>query len=417
MNKKGFIIIGLLFVMLCASPFCVSVNAQMATFDAKNATINKANLKTNMQATVLAGQQARRSLLDKILNAITEQTITLAKIAALVVQQKLVTAVIGEGNSGTIIRDFNDYLFLSPQQKAMTQMNTFFNTVSRGRLSSLNYEGVGPNYDAYLVAQARQAIGGQNFVTNIQSQVTDPRRMFADGNMKGIMSFVQCANNPACFTMVASQKYNAEFARAQEIAKTQNVNGFMPKITNGRITQPAAIAQNALLQIDQLGTQIIMNAGAGQTTEAALYQIGEGVAISTAARLTNYGISDEAGKESLRNKNDQFPFSLAYSNNGLGFSAGGVTVNTGLASYNGSVQIGNTTACLQAAANGNGDTFVMINGTKTACPKTAGSSLKAPSIGCMDGIAGNAVCQTQCDGSPTCKGAKSICSNNACVIR
>lgn len=378
------------------------------------------NLVENAATAIATVGSFAFSVGEKIGNTVVGQAFTFAKVAALVGEQSLVRSIIGGGNSSTIIRDFNEYLFLSPQQKAMAQMNTFFNAVSRGRLSSLNYEGVGPNYDAYLVAQARQAIGGQNFVTNIQSQATDPRRMFADGNMKGIMSFVQCANNPYCYTMVASQKYNAEFAKAQEIAKTQNVNGFTPKITNGRITQPAAIAQNALLQVDQLGTQIIMNADGGSTTEDkvnGLNQIASGVAISVAARLTNYGISDEAGKESLRNKNDQFPFSLAYSNNGLGFSAGGVTVNTGLASYNGSVQIGNTTACLQAAANGNGDTFVMINGTKTACPKSTGSSLKAPSIGCMDGIAGNAVCQTQCDGSPTCKGAKSVCSNNTCVIR
>lgn len=389
-------------------------NLTQNTVTAGSAPVTATATGTTAAATTA---QVSLSLGEKILQTITDNTITFAKIAALLVQQTLVKAIIGEGNSGTIIRDFNNYLFVSPQQKAMNQMNLFFNSVSRGRLSSLNYEGVGPNYDAYLVAQARQAIAGQSFVTNIQSQTTDPKRMFADGNMKGIMSFMQCANNPYCYTMVATQKYSTEFSKAQEIAKSENVNGFVPKKANGRITQPASIAQNALLQIDQLGTQVIMNADGKGDLTAGLYQIANGLAISTVARLTNYGISDDAGKEAIRNKNDQFPFSLAYSSNGgLGISAGGVTVNTGVASYNGNVQIGNTQACLDAGIYGNGDTWVYINGTKQKCPGKTGTNYQAPSatitipsINCTTASA----CSTACGILPGCSSLR--CVAGKCV--
>ena len=202
-----------------------------------------------------------------ISTAITSQALVIQKVLALLAVQQATSLLIGDGNGGggTIIRDFNDYLYVSPQQRAMAQMNSFFNTVSRGRLSTLNYEGIGPNYDAYLVAQARMAIAGQPFTTNLQDLVTDPKQMFDGGNMKGLMTYMQCANNVACYTMTSTAQYNLEFAKAQEIARTENVNGFIPKKVNGRITQPASIAQNALTQLDQLGTQIIMNAKGGST--------------------------------------------------------------------------------------------------------------------------------------------------------
>jgi hypothetical protein len=192
-------------------------------------------------------------------------------------------------------------------------MNSFFNTVSRGRLSSLNYEGVGPNYDAYLVAQSRAAITGQTFATNLQDQVTDPTQTFAAGNMKGISSYLQCANNVMCYTMTATAKYNQEFSKAQDLAKNEADRGFVPKKVNGRIVSPAALVQNALLAADQLGTQLIMDASWDDGVGAGLTQIAEGAGVSLASRLSNYGISDSAGRQIIQNKNDQFPFSLSYS--------------------------------------------------------------------------------------------------------
>lgn len=419
-NKRIFMLFFFLF-FTCIIPLKASAMPVVDTIAEKNTGATaKSAAKTSTSSNLTAKStesETDLTLGEKILKAITDQTVTASKIVALIAEQELVKSIIGEGNNGTFIKNFNDYLFVSPQQKAMSQTNLFFNSVSRGRLSSLNYEGVGPNYDSYLVAQANRIISGQLFVTDIQSQTTDPKKMFADGNMKGIMSFMKCANNPYCYTIVAAQKYNTEFSKAQEIAKNENVNGFTPKKANGRITQPATLAQNALSQIDQLGTQIIMNASPEQGTSAALYQIAEGTAISTAARLAAYGISDDAGREAIRNNNSQFPFSLEYnSNGGLGINAGGVTVNTGFGAYNGNVQIGNTQACLDAGVYGNGEAWVYINGTRQKCPGKTGTTYQAPeaaitipSITC----ATNEACVTACGILPGCNNLK--CVNGKCV--
>lgn len=306
-----------------------------------------ANLATNIWASITGAWTSVTGSLSSISGAGTwaqdllewsvsnGAAITLSgvKILALAGVQKATALMIGEGD-GQIIRDYNDYLYVNPQQQAMERMNSFFNTVSRGRSSVLNYEGVGPNYDLYLIAQARKAIAGQPFTTNIQEVATDPKQMFSGGNMKGIMTYMQCANNVACYTMTAQNKYASEFSKAQDLAKTKNVNGFIPKEVKGRIVSPALIAQNALTQVDQHGTQLIMTADSGDKGSeltAALTQVAEGAIIAVAGRAAGYAIADSKGKAAIQNKNDKFEFSIAYNtNNGVSFGTNtGIKTNTG----------------------------------------------------------------------------------------
>jgi hypothetical protein len=286
--------------------------------DVMNLVENTGQLLSDIIGTTTEVVSAAYEVSKDAIASVLGLSITVQKMLALAAVQVTASALIGDGNSsqGTIIRDFNNYLYTSPQQRAMAQMNSFFNTVSQGRLSSLNYEGIGPNYDAYLVNQAKQAIAGQAFATNLQNIVTNPSQLLDGGNMKGLMTYMQCANNVACYTLTSTEQYNLEFEKAQTIAKNENVNGFIPKKVNGRIIQPASLAQNALTQLDQLGTQLIVTAKGGPTAAentTAIEQIWSGAALSATARLTNYGISDKAGQEAIKNKNDQFPFSLSYS--------------------------------------------------------------------------------------------------------
>ncbi len=373
--KKRFILISFLILFFAGTPF-KQATAVVIVSDPGNTKVGAVtSLETHLTTAATSGSYAER-LASKAWGIIQANTIYLAKMAAAYAEQALVKTLVGGGDSGnsTIIRDFNDYLYTAPQQKALTQLNSFFSSASQGRASSLNYEGVGTNYVAYLITQAKNSINGQSFVTDIQNQVNDPATdMFAGGNMKGIMSFLQCSNNPYCYTLAATEKYNSDFAKNQTIAKNENVNGFIPTKVNGRITNPAAIAQNALQQIDQLGTTISMNAtnnGNPDETVSALLQIAQGTAISTAARLSSYGISDDIGKAIIRNSNDSFPFSLSYSSStGLGVAgAGGSSLSTGIGSYNTSVQVGNTCATAGASANASGGTSVIINGKKVQCP-------------------------------------------------
>lgn len=332
--------------------------------------------------------------------------ITAAKILALLTVQKSIQTMIGEGD-GMIIRDYNEYLFINPKQIAMANMNSFFNTVSKGRLSTLNYEGIGPNHDSYLVAQARKDFIGQTFQTNLQEQVTDPTKLFSTGNMKGIMTYMQCANNPACYTLTSSAKYKAELVRAQEIAKAESANtGFRPQKKDGRIVKPSSIAQSALAQIDQLGTQIIMNAepnegAADLGVAAAMSQIAQGTAISIGARALNYGISDSKGRAAIRNQNDEFPFSLNYSfNSGVGFSAGGVSVSTGAGAIDLQDMIGNTCATASMSIDPVHGAVVSIQGKKYSCETKREVSGTLPSI--TDISAGSVTCSTTDDCNSFC---------------
>lgn len=394
--RSRFIAIVLCFSLVSSMLFGVqNAKATVPVIDGANTT---SSIWNGIQAAFTAVSTGGSLLteLAKIAKAIgASNMVAAAKVLALIGIQKSVAAMIGGGDNkggGLVIRDFNEYLYVAPQQKAMAQMNSFFNTVSKGRLSTLNYEGVGPNYDAYLVAQARQSMSGQVFKTNLQEQVTDPTRLFSNGNMRGIMTYMQCANNPACYTLTSTARYNAEVAKAQKIAEIEQSGGLRPQKVNGRITKPSALAQNALSQVDQLGTQVIMNADAKDMSglSAALWQIGEGAAMTIAARLTNYGLSDDAGKAAIRNKNDQFPFSLSYTaNTGVGFTAGGVTVKTGMGAMASQVQIGNTCATTFGSVTPAG-AQVTIDGKKYTCPKPGTKvSGEAPSILCTTDSACN----------------------------
>ncbi|MEI8343764.1 MAG: hypothetical protein WCF93_02355 [Candidatus Moraniibacteriota bacterium] len=344
--KKKILLLILLFVMLFG--FKLEAEAAIPVVDVGPGVVTAGQTTLTDVAT---SETVIERVLSKVANIAASGSIVAAKLLAMKAEQLLVKALVGgESGNSTIIRDFADYLYNAPKREATTQMTAFFNSTSQGRASSLNYEGVGTNYDAYLIAQAKNAINGQSFTTDIQSQVTDPAtNMFSGGNMKGVMSFFQCSNNPYCYTLVATEKYNADFTKAQTIAIHENSGGFMPTKSNGRITNPASIAQNALLEVDKMGTQLSMSAtnnGDFEQTPSALLQIAEGTAISTAARIGNYGIVDPI-KNSIDQKLSTLPFSLSYSKSAgwnVSASVGGTNLSAGLKSYNTSAKTGNSCA-------------------------------------------------------------------------
>jgi hypothetical protein len=319
----------LLSIVLCVSvTFSVTfsglffVNVQPAraytVFDLGNFIPNLGDWGTNLGqlATTIAKWVADKAL--KIAQILAGMGVIAAKIIALLGVQALTNSMMSGGSSGYVITDYKNYLYVAPQQRAMAQMDKFFIATSKGRLSSANYEGIGPNYDAYLVNQTKKAIAGQAFVTNIQSQVTDPsKEMFSGGNMKGIMSYMQCANNVACYTMAATQKYDTELTKAQTIAKNEQQGGLLPQknLLTGKIMKPAALMSNALMQVDQLGTNLILQADP-KAPEAAYAQIAGGAAISLISRTINYETANTTDRAALRTKNTQFPFSLSYTASG-----------------------------------------------------------------------------------------------------
>lgn len=304
---------------------------------------------------------------------------TAVKIGALKVVQIATQKIIGTGGGGGVVTDWNDYLYIAPKQLALAQMKSFFNTASMGKASILNYEGVGPNYPNYLQTQALQTIEGQKFATNLQSIVTDPKHLLAGGNMKGIMSYLEPANNPMGYSMIAQSKYNNELSKATTIAKNSQKDGILPVKQNGKIIQPAALVANALMQVDQQGERLIMDAKADTKEEyaGAAKQIIAGALLSVASRSLNYALADSKGKAAAQNKNDSYPFSVSYSSNKttggqLNVSAGNTTVSTNSSTQpQGGATLNNLGSSLQ-----NIGTNVINMGTTSICasaPKNLGA--------------------------------------------
>ena len=232
-----------------------------------------------------------------------------AKIAALYAVEKAVAYLLGDegGKESMIIRDFEEYLYDLPKQTALKQMKSFLTEVTSGKSSYLNYEGVGTSYVSSLKKQAEIAVsdalkgtvGGKKLVTNLQ-EVADPSNLFSKGNMKGLMSYMQCANNPVCLSLYSGAKAVAEFGKAQDIAKAEQQDGLLPKKSStGRIETPAIMMQNALVDIDKQGTNMIVSAPVTGDTDAklaSLKQIAAGALLSITSRAANYGIVDKAAQ-------------------------------------------------------------------------------------------------------------------------
>ncbi len=346
-------IVAMFCIILCLNlVFIQTTPKAKAWIDVVNLVPNLSTAVSSLGTTIssFAGTAAGYLGAGGTLSQIAEKAITfmknkafgvifmIAKVAALKGVQKLTETIIGKGGGGGIITDWNDYLINGSKQEAMVQMNSFFNTVSKGRASSLNYEGIGKNYDSYFIKESRIAITGQPFTTNISAFAPTPDDLFYTGNMKGIMTAMSWGNNVAGYTMIAKKKYEETLANKTSIREKEQVNGVKPQKSNGVIIKPAAIIANSMNQIDQQGQNMIMQAQPnGDDYFTAGQQIIEGAALSVLARITNYALADSKGKLALQNKNDSFPFSVSYSqdkNGGgqLNMSAGGNTLSTDPAS-------------------------------------------------------------------------------------
>lgn len=383
MQQKKFLPIVLCFSIVFFSIFAVNVR------QAKAWPVSMAigNFIPETGSMISGLGSLAKTILTQVVDIAKGILVTASKVAALMIVQKITQAIIGKGDAGDakggIITDWDQYLNIGPQQKAMAQMNSFFNNATKGRSSSLNYEGVNSGasrYQNYLIAEAKKSYTPQTFVIDIQDTVTDPGEFFAGENMKGIMAYTKHANNPASIALIASQTYASEVAKAKEIALSEQDKGILPVKKGGVITQPAAIAGSALSQIDQLGTTLIMNADyKSQGYAGAATQIAAGIGVSVASRSLNYAVADKEGKAAIQNSNGQ-PFSLSYSaNGGIGINGAGVNVNTGMGTISGQMMIGNTCASAAATAQGANAT-VTVQGKKYECATKTEAAAKAPSV-------------------------------------
>ncbi len=281
-----------------------------------------ANLKQVLQGIL----EYAAELAAELAKSLASAAVVLAKIAALYAVQEAVALLLGDENKDSlIIRDFGEYLYTLPKKAAAKQMKAFFTQLSSGRSSYSSYEGVGTKYISTVKKQAETAVddylnetvGGKKIATNLQEFVSDTSDVFSSGNMKGLLALTICGNSQACINSKALSLAAANTEKSQETNKAEQKDGMLPqKSSTGRITTPAIMAQNALLDIDKHGSNLIINANAGagnaESILTALEEIAAGAAMSIVSRAINYGIVDKAAKAEDEVISKGYSFSTSY---------------------------------------------------------------------------------------------------------
>lgn len=215
------------------------------------------------------------------------------KTAAIQMMNQIVSNIVSGGGSGKpmFVTNWDDYLFKTPERETKVYMNSFFNSISAGRLSSLNYEGAGQSYDVYLKKQAESILFSSTnaLTTSINNYTINPQKeLFSGGNMKGFSAFLQCQNNPACYSLAANMAYTEKLNQVQTIAtKEVNASGYLPKKMGDRIVTPGSQFQSAMESVSQLGGQMIVNA----TKKEELLSNVVNVAVNMLVRYLTSGIS------------------------------------------------------------------------------------------------------------------------------
>lgn len=196
---------------------------------------------------------------------------TAKQIAARMVHQTVGKLILG-GNGGSggplYITNWNQYLYTDVANSANIVMNDFFTWTTRGANSAVNYaalqaEGITGSYANYLTRQAQETINGSMSRMDIQSYVSDPSQMFAQGNWRAFNAFVSNpANNPFGFTLMSQSVYQETLERERNKAEIQAIayQGFKAQKSNGEVITPGSTIKDIQSQVENIGNNIIATA-------------------------------------------------------------------------------------------------------------------------------------------------------------
>ena len=251
-------------------------SAQWVVIDPTNLVPNiKTQIESTIQTTlttVMKTNDVQRYLWDQM----NQKMLPALKAATIRTVNSAVTSVIGRGNKGKpqFITNWRDYLYQQPQQEATKYMNTFFQstvasttkTISEGiNTTTTTITNVQQNYQSYMIQQARNTFEntGANCKMNLQNYAADPKQqMFQDQSFRSFMAFMEPCNNPYTYSEIDKAQYDKRLESAQTIAKSQQSNGWLPKVDSvtGILSAPATLYQNAMEQASQLANQAVVNA-------------------------------------------------------------------------------------------------------------------------------------------------------------
>lgn len=244
---------------------------------------------TSTISSVFDGGLFFETVAERVWDFIQTNLETFERMLALTATQMAVDQLLGKGSGKSpYVSNWNQYLYLGPQQRTMTYLQGMFNQSTRGRASLSNYEGVGQLYDQYLLRQAQASISPIPMTVNLRDYANDPRDIFAAKSFRPFNAWLNCPNNPDCITLIAQSSYANELQKQTTVANKEQTNGFLAQKKNGRIITPAALVQKGFTELDKYGTDLIINA----------QELGD-ILLGAVIRIAGAGMQAAYGDENL----------------------------------------------------------------------------------------------------------------------
>lgn len=309
--EKASLISIFFFTVMFSLVFSAPKAQAIPVFDAGDIATNTLSLYQEAMTQITTLQEYAQTIQEYQKKVQGSATLLQAKQKALSDIRKNITREYFSGDNNLQITDYDDYLNKTPKKEALSGMEEkggFYDEVSNGRSSAFSYEVAGgrTDFDSYFASQSKSALTSNSPKTTLQNRVSSPNAIF-NGNMKGLVSYMECGNNPACYSLAAEKTYEEKTGELKEVAKAQETDGYKPKIENGKIVKPSELVKNASLQVENMGINFINTAGNGeQTMNDAINQVLIGTDISLNSYLGKYGLSTS----DLQDAADLFSFSL-----------------------------------------------------------------------------------------------------------
>ena len=289
MRKKILLILLSLTLLI----YCNLVSVQKTEAYTVGDTMNTV---ANWMDDFFNGITSMETVVENVKQWMDEALLVAAKFMALKASQMISDEILGT-NSGKspYVSDWNAYLYLSPQQRTMTYLSSMFTQSTRGRASSLNYEGVGQKYDQYLLRQAQGSISPQPITVNLRDY-GNPENVLDGNNFRGLTAFFLPQNNPYGVAMIAQKTLQSESEKQTTLAEKKQTNGFISIEKNGRIISPGVLLQSVFSEMDKTGTNGIINA-------VDYYDVINGLAIKILGVSAQKAFGDKNSQEGARQQN------------------------------------------------------------------------------------------------------------------
>jgi|GEM_PF-4468488 len=188
-----------------------------------------------------------------------KRMLPILKQAAIQKINNMTTEVVTGGNSGGpyLVTDWNQYLVQGPANDAMVFVNSMLSDSMRGRSSAADYSNSG--HSAYLLRQSQ--IKPSAPIDPVLVHATDPKNLFAGGDMRAFNEFLSPGKNQFSLSLIAEDAFQKKTEENRLVADKKAVNGYLPKVDAlGKITTPAAFFENAMNSANNMGKDMVTSA-------------------------------------------------------------------------------------------------------------------------------------------------------------